>query len=261
MDYYSVLGVDKTSSQTEIKQAYRKLAMKHHPDRGGDASTLTTINEAYETLGNESKRAEYDNPQQGFRSGDFYHNFDEGFFRQRVRRNGNTAISVTIALADVITGKEMLASYRVASGEEQTVELKIPIGIQSGQVLRYRGLGDNSVPGPRGDLLVKIVVREEANWTRQGDNLVLYYKLNALDMITGTKIRIETLDNKHIELKIPQGTKTDTKFSVAEYGMPNAATHKRGSLYIHIVPEITKIEDQELLDQIRSYRNAASKST
>jgi molecular chaperone DnaJ len=109
--------------------------------------------------------------------------------------------------------------------------------------------------------LVKIVVREEANWTRQGDNLVLYYKLNALDMITGTKIRIETLDNKHIELKIPQGTKTDTKFSVAEYGMPNAATHKRGSLYIHIVPEITKIKDQELLDQIRSYRNAASKST
>lgn len=258
MDYYSVLGVAKSATQTEIKQAYRKLAMKHHPDRGGDSSTLTLINEAYEVLGNETKRAEYDNPQTTFRSNDFYHNFDEGFFRQRVRRNGNTAIAVEITLADVIQGKELLASYRVSSGEQQTVEIKIPLGIQSGQVLRYKGLGDNSVPGPRGDLLVKVTVQEEKNWTRQGDNLVLQYKVNALDMITGTKIRVETLDDKHIELKIPQGTKVDTKFSVAEYGTPNPATHKRGNLYIQIIPEITKIKDEELLEQIRSYRNATS---
>jgi curved DNA-binding protein CbpA len=50
MDYYSTLGVSRNASPEEIKRAYRKLAMKHHPDRGGDQSTLQRINEAYDTL-------------------------------------------------------------------------------------------------------------------------------------------------------------------------------------------------------------------
>jgi len=259
MDYYSVLGVERTSTQAEIKQAYRKLAMKHHPDRGGNASTLTLINEAYETLGNEVKRAEYDTPQTNFRSGDFFNNFDEGFFRQRVRRNRNTSIVVEVTLADVITGKDMIASYRLQSGKEQAVQLKVPPGVAAGQVLKYSGLGDNSVPGvPAGDLLVKVIVKEEKNWARHNDNLMLQYRVNALDMITGTRIRITTLDDKHIELKIPPGTKSDTKFSVAEYGVPNPKTLKQGNLYIQIVPEITRVTDEVLLEKIRSYRNATS---
>lgn len=258
MDYYSVLGVEKSASQSEIKQAYRKLAMKHHPDRGGSSSALTLINEAYEVLGNESKRAEYDNPQPTFNSRDFYQNFDEAFFRQRMRRNANTSIIVEITLADVVTGKKLIASYRVASGEEQAVEINIPAGINSGQMLRYAELGDNTVPGPRGDLLVKVIVKEEKNWSRQGDNLVLKYNVNALDMITGTKIRIRTLDDKDIELKVPKGTKANTKFSVSEYGVPNPATHRRGNLYIQVVPEITRVDDEALLEQIRNYRNETS---
>jgi len=259
MNYYSVLGVSKDASQIDIKQAYRKLAMKHHPDReGGNSAKLSEINAAYEVVGNPDKRAKYDNPQPSFSSTDFRSTFDENIFRQRVRRNGNTAIMMEILLADVITGKVILASYRVSSGEEQTIEIKIPLGIQSGQILKYNGLGDNREPGPRGDLLVRINVREEKNWTRRDDNLVLKCKVNALDMITGTSVRVQTPDGKHIELKIPAGTNTDTKFSIAEYGTPNAITHKRGNLYIHIVPEIIKIKDEKLLEQIRSYRNEAS---
>ena len=51
MDYYNILGVNKTASQDEIKKAYRTLAMQHHPDRnGGDDSMFKKINEAYDTL-------------------------------------------------------------------------------------------------------------------------------------------------------------------------------------------------------------------
>ena len=51
MDYYKVLGVKESSTDDEIKKAFRKLSMKHHPDRGGDAEQFKKINEAYQTLG------------------------------------------------------------------------------------------------------------------------------------------------------------------------------------------------------------------
>ena len=59
MDYYSILGVNKNASPEDIKKAYRKLAMKHHPDRGGDAGKLQEINEAYDTLKDPKKRSQY----------------------------------------------------------------------------------------------------------------------------------------------------------------------------------------------------------
>lgn len=60
MDYYSILGVDEDSSDKDIKQAFRKLSMKHHPDRGGKGNVFQKINEAYEVLRDQQKRQHYD---------------------------------------------------------------------------------------------------------------------------------------------------------------------------------------------------------
>ena len=70
-DYYTELGVGKSASQDEIKRAYKKQAMQHHPDRtGGDDTRFKQINEAYSTLKDPRKRQEYDNPpQQQFNTG------------------------------------------------------------------------------------------------------------------------------------------------------------------------------------------------
>jgi len=59
-EYYKLLGVDKNASTAEIKKAYRKMCLKHHPDRGGDQETLAKINNAYETLADDNKRQLYD---------------------------------------------------------------------------------------------------------------------------------------------------------------------------------------------------------
>ncbi len=65
-DYYKVLGVNKSATKDDVKKAFRKLAGQYHPDRGGDESKFKEINEAYQVLGNEKKRAEYDTYGQTF---------------------------------------------------------------------------------------------------------------------------------------------------------------------------------------------------
>jgi molecular chaperone DnaJ len=70
MDYYETLGVSKDASQDELKKAYKKQSMQHHPDRtGGDEAKFKQINEAYSTLKDPQKRQEYDNPQPQFAQG------------------------------------------------------------------------------------------------------------------------------------------------------------------------------------------------
>jgi len=68
-DYYKILEIEKNASQEEIKQAYKKLAKQHHPDKGGDTEKFQKIQTAYETLSDEQKRQEYDNPMQNMFGG------------------------------------------------------------------------------------------------------------------------------------------------------------------------------------------------
>lgn len=68
-DYYNVLGLDKKASKDDIKKAFRKLAQKHHPDKGGDESKFKEITEAYSVLSDERKRREYDTYGQAFAGG------------------------------------------------------------------------------------------------------------------------------------------------------------------------------------------------
>ena len=69
MDYYEVLGVSKTATQDEIKKAFHKLAHKYHPDKGGDEKKFKEINEAYQVLSDQQKRAQYDQYGRVFENG------------------------------------------------------------------------------------------------------------------------------------------------------------------------------------------------
>ena len=105
-DYYQTLGLSKTATQSDIKNAYRKLASKHHPDRGGNVSEFKRIQEAYDILGDTNKRAEYDSPQVFFTN---RHNFDDivdQYFTQFDIRSQmrNSKINLFINLEDVARG-------------------------------------------------------------------------------------------------------------------------------------------------------------
>jgi len=80
-DYYEILGVNKNASKTEIKKAYKKLALKYHPDRGGDAEKFKEISEAYAVLSDDNKRSQYD--QFGHQA------FDQRFSQEDIFRGAN----------------------------------------------------------------------------------------------------------------------------------------------------------------------------
>ena len=172
-DYYQTLGLNKGASEDDIKSAYRKLAMKHHPDRGGDPKIFQDVQEAYNTLGDRAKRAEYDNPQpQGFHhagpfanspNADFdtlFRFFGDGFgpfFRgANLPKNRNIQLQATVTLEDAFAGKELVVNIRLPSGKEQIVNVKIPPGVQDSTNLRLAGMGDDSFQqAPPGDVIVQ----------------------------------------------------------------------------------------------------------
>ena len=102
----------------------------------------------------------------------------------------------------------------------------------------------------RGDLYVIISVQDEAGWIRNQDNLNVVKKINCLELILGTKIQINTLDDKVLELNIPAGTKNGTTFSMQGYGLPNIRTNNRGNMFVKIEADIPKNLTHDQLSKI-----------
>jgi len=260
-DHYQTLGIDRSSSSDDIKKAYRKLASKHHPDKGGDKEKFQEIQKAYDILSDDNKRQEYDNPQpQGFHfdfngPGGFEHMFGQGHpfgdifgFRQqrRPQTNRNVQLQTTVSLEDAFNGKEVIANITLPSGKEQTVNIKIPPGIHEGTTLRLAGMGDDAIAElPRGDILLNVQILPHAKFVRQGDDLFQEVTINSINAILGTTITLTSIDDKQLETNIPAGIQYGTMIGLPGYGMPNFNTPaNRGRLIVKV-----KIETPELSEE------------
>jgi len=256
MDYYSILGVPRNASAEDIRKAYKKKSMQHHPDRGGNEEEFKRVNEAYSTLKDPQKRQEYDNPQPQFNfntgnMGGFEdilsQAFGRGFGRHQARpRNADVNIKVVLNFEEQFTGKSIIAVYRLRTGQEERVDLDIPPGAKHGDKIHYEGLGDNSLPGPRGNLFVTVNVKNKHGWRRSNDDVIISKKINCLDLILGTKTQIQTLDQRTIDLNIPKGTKNNTTFNVPGYGFPNIRSQVRGNMLVTVEAEIPSLDENDL---------------
>lgn len=114
-DHYEVLGIERSASADEIKKAYRKLASKHHPDKGGDKEAFQEIQSAYDTLSDDQKKAHYDQyghngPQhQGHDPFSHFHNFHQHFNQPEVGDNLLTRVEIT--LQEAATGVKRQVEY------------------------------------------------------------------------------------------------------------------------------------------------------
>jgi curved DNA-binding protein len=259
MEYYTTLGINKDASADEIKRAYRGLASKHHPDKGGDTAMFQKIQEAYATLSDPEKKSQYDNPSpfghnpnggwqqaepQGFEH--FFHQFGPQFNdifggrQARPQRNRNINLQAEITLEDAYAGKEIIASYRLGNGQERTFEVKIPPGVHDGINLRIAGAGDSTNKMvPAGDAMLTIRVLPHSRFQRNGIDLIEQITISAWDAILGKDLLIKTIDNSSITIKIKEGTQPESMLRLQGYGMPDLQrTTVRGNHMIAIKVQI-----------------------
>lgn len=274
-DFYNILGVDRNANQDDIKRAYRKLASQYHPDRGGDTAKFQEIQAAYDTLSDPNKRAEYDNPQpQGFSGGfpggfNFHGGMPPGFedifsqfggnpfgfsFRTGApQRNRTLNLNTDITLEEAYRGKELIANVTLPSGREQTLEVKIPPGIQDGTTLRLSGMGDDSFPGmPRGDIHLTVRVMPHREFQRQGDDLVKTIDIDAVDAILGTVCDVKTIDGRTLQVTINPGTQHGQTLAAQGYGMPKMGDPRFvGRMLMNISIRIPTNLNEEQKDQLK----------
>lgn len=274
MDHYTTLGINRNASEDEIKRAYRKMAAQHHPDRGGDTQRFQEIQQAYETLGDPQKRAQYDNPQpQGFQF-EFHNNMPPGFdqffsnspfgdifnhFGRRPQpvKNRTINLQTEISLEEAFTGKDLIANIQLPSGRNQTIEVKIPPGVKQGVVLRLAGMGDDSISNlPRGDIHLTVNIFQHPNFRRDADDLIMDLQLSCIDAILGTSIDVKCIDGKIMNVQIPKGIQHGQILNVHGQGMPNISNQTlRGRLLLNVQITVpTNITDNQYDALISAFR-------
>src|SRR6185369_3665766 len=230
-DYYKILGLEKNASQDEIKKAFRKLAHEHHPDKkGGNDTKFKEANEAYSVLGDEKKRAQYDQfgsagnfgqggfggfNGAGFNPNDFGFDFSgfqrAGGFSQGFGGDGGIEFDLGDILGGMFGGGRQrqrrgrhvqvdidLTFEEAVFGVERTIHVlrkelsvKIPPGLDNGESVRLPGAGEPIEGGIPGDLYVRVHVKKHPLFRKSGSNLVADLSIKLSDALLGTTVTLK----------------------------------------------------------------------
>jgi curved DNA-binding protein len=255
VDYYKILGLDKSASPADVKNAYRKLARKYHPDlnpNNPDAkNNFQQINEANEVLSDPEKRKKYDQygkdwqhaeefekqkQQQtqssgsrrgggfsnGQSAGDFSDFFESMFGggrtsggRQAKYRGEDYTTEIHLELIDAYKTHKQTLTV---NGKH--IRITIPAGVENGQTIKipgHGGMGTNG--GPNGDLYITFSVANHSSIKRLGNNLFASVELDLYTAVLGGEITINTLDGR-VKLKVKPETQNGTKVNLKGKGFP-----------------------------------------
>ena len=272
-DCYEVLGVTKTTSEKEIKKAYKKLAMKYHPDRNPDnpvaQEKFREVKAAYEILNDPEKREQYDDfghsafengqarGRGGFgqgAGGDFNDMFGDMFgqrqqHQQQPRHQPQPEKGSDIILQIELTLEECVEGCNKEVRLPNTTNplaVVVPAGINQGQRVRIAGQGNPGTLGaPRGDLFVEVVVLEHEFFIRKGNDLYCDLVTSFPVATIGGTAKASTFTG-HINLKIPAGTQVGRKFRIKGRGVKAMNSDQIGDLiYTVIIPTPTELTDHQ----------------
>jgi DnaJ-class molecular chaperone len=263
-DHYATLGVPRTATADEIKQAFRRLASQHHPDKGGDTAKFQAIQEAYATLGNEQKRAEYNSPRPqfsgfpGFGGGgsvninDIFNMFGQGggfpggFAQQQHPRRNHVRMTLTITLLDVATGGRRTVSLGTQQGVS-AIEIEIPRGINDGDNVHYEGIG----PGGA-DLVVQFKVNPDRIWTRNNLNLNIETRVSIWDLILGCELEITTITGGVLSASVPAQSQPGMTLRLRGRGLTDRHGNV-GDILVRVQAFVPDSIAPELLEAIQTY--------
>ena len=266
IDYYKVLGIDKSASDEDIKKAYRKLARKLHPDLNPNDKEahhkFQQINEANEVLSDPEKRKKYDTYGKDWQHADqfeqqkqsrgqqqhtggqqFYDGGDGGDFssffdsmfggqgrssRQTKFRGQDYNAELKLNLTDAL-----LTHQQTLTVNGKNIRITIPAGIENGQVIKLKGYGAPGVNGgPAGDLYITFIIAPHPAYKRLGNDLYTTVKIDLYTALLGGETTIETLTGK-VKLAVKPETQPGTKIRLKGKGFPVYKKEtESGDLYI-----------------------------
>lgn len=286
-DYYKVLGIKKDAAADEIKKAYRKLAVKYHPDKNPGSKEaedkFKEINEAYAVLSDPQKKAQYDQFgstgfHQRFSQEDIFRGFDVGDifkdmgygtedifsrifgggfhggtrYRSRKQRGEDFEMELPVSFREAVAGGEKRVSF-LRDGNREELSVKIPAGIENDSKLRIQGKGGQSRSGgPAGDLYLTIKVGSDPVFTREGDNIVVERWIQFSQAVLGASLEVPTTEGSK-RIKIPAGIQPGTKIRLKGFGVPHMGKTSRGDLYVRIfvkVPDQLTAVQRELIEKL-----------
>jgi curved DNA-binding protein len=268
VDYYKILGIEKTATQKEIKSAYRRMARKFHPDLNpGDKDAkknFQMINEANEVLSDPEKRKKYDQygndwqhadqfekakqyqeqpsgksrssysePQSEQDFSDFFESLfggGSGPFRSRKVKFRGDDFNAELQL-NLLDAYKTHPQTLTVNGKK--IRITIPAGIENGQTIKIPGHGGEGMNGgPNGDLYITFSISDHDVFKRSGNDLFCNVELNLFTAVLGGEITIDTLDGK-VKLHVKPETQNGTKIKLKSKGFPVYKNEGQfGDLYV-----------------------------
>ncbi len=251
IDYYKILGVEKNATEKDIKNAYRKLARKYHPDVNPDnkeaEQKFKEINEANEVLSDPENRKKYDKYGKDWQHGEEfkkaqqqrqahyqsrrqdysdtdYSDFFESLFgggRTSSRRSQARFKGQDFNAEMHLDLKDVYRSHpRILTINDEKIRLTIPAGVENGQVIKIAGKGGKGLNGgPNGDLYITFIITNHTHFKRDGNNLYTTIDLDLYTALLGGTITIDTFDGK-VKLQIKPETLNGTKSKLKGKGFP-----------------------------------------
>jgi DnaJ-class molecular chaperone len=281
-DPYAILGVPKGASEDEIRRAFRKLAKELHPDLNPSNGVSTEerfkkVSSAYQILGDPEKRKAFDRGEidargeprrdafrsyaRGARAGagagaghedyGFADIFSDIFGATRgpgsarsgfgVRGN-DVRYTLDIDFLEAVRG----ATKRVTMPGGSALDLAVPAGVGDNQVLRLKGKGARGVGGGEaGDALVEIRVRPNAQFKRDGDDILLEIPITLDEAVLGAKVEVATIDGR-VQVTIPKGTSSGRVFRLKGKGVRSAGKAEPGDQLVTVRIVLPDVVDDSL---------------
>jgi curved DNA-binding protein len=251
MNHYKTLGLQQGASEDEIKKAYRKLAMQHHPDRGGNEAEFKRIKEAYEVLSNpeqhrfESEFNNFGDLHEMFRRGQ---RAGAGQFDQNAShfRNPDVSMSIKCTLEEAHLGFSKEVEFTLPDGTAKRMNVGFPPGTHRDIKIRFAGQGGSMMSAdPPGDLYVRANIMAHEIWRVDGNDLFSIVEITVWQAMLGTTTEFDDIGGTRVQVTIPPGTQSRSQLRLKGKGMNIRGTLYRGNAFLEVVVKIPALTNED----------------